>query len=115
MIDLTGKVAIVTGGTSGIGRAAAIAYAQQGAKVVVAGRRVAEGEETLSMIKAAGGDAVFVQTDVTQTADVKAMVDRAVAVFGRLDIAFNNAGVFGESPSLLDQTDDTNLNRVNDR
>jgi NAD(P)-dependent dehydrogenase (short-subunit alcohol dehydrogenase family) len=106
MIDLTGKVAIVTGGTSGIGRAAAFAYAQQGAKVVVAGRRVAEGEETLRMIKAAGGDAVFVQTDVTQAADVKAMVDRAVAVFGRLDIAFNNAGVFGESPSLLDQTDD---------
>jgi NAD(P)-dependent dehydrogenase (short-subunit alcohol dehydrogenase family) len=106
MINLTGKVAIVTGGTAGIGRATAIAYAQQGAKVVVAGRRVAEGEETVSMIKAAGGDAIFVQTDVTQASAVKAMIDRAVSTFGRLDIAFNNAGIFGESASLLDQTDD---------
>jgi NAD(P)-dependent dehydrogenase (short-subunit alcohol dehydrogenase family) len=106
MIDLTGKVALVTGGTSGIGRATAILYAQQGAKVVVAGRRVAEGEETVQMIKAAGGDALFVPADVTQASAVAATIDRAVAVFGRLDIAFNNAGVFGESPSLLDQTED---------
>ncbi|WP_157260160.1 SDR family oxidoreductase [Chamaesiphon minutus] len=105
-MNLTGKVAIVTGGTSGIGRAAAIAYAQQGAKVVVAGRRVAEGEETVRMIKAVRGDAIFVQTDVTQASAVKATIDRAVSTFGRIDIAFNNAGVFGESASLLDQTDD---------
>jgi NAD(P)-dependent dehydrogenase (short-subunit alcohol dehydrogenase family) len=106
MTNFTAKVALVTGGTSGIGRAAAIAYAKQGAKVVVAGRRVAEGEATVQTIKAAGGEAVFIQTDVTQTASVKAAIDRTVDVFGRLDIAFNNAGVFGETASLLDQTED---------
>jgi NAD(P)-dependent dehydrogenase (short-subunit alcohol dehydrogenase family) len=106
MINLSGKVAIVTGGTSGIGRATAIAYAQQGAKVMVAGRRVEEGQETVQLIKAAGGEALFTQTDVTQEADVKAMVDRTVSVFGRLDIAFNNAGTFGESGVLTEQTDD---------
>ncbi len=106
MINFAGKVAIVTGGTSGIGRAAAIAYAQQGAKIVIAGRRVAEGEETVRLIKAAGGEAFFSQTDVTQETDVKAMVDKTVEVFGRVDIAFNNAGVFGESAALTDQTDD---------
>jgi NAD(P)-dependent dehydrogenase (short-subunit alcohol dehydrogenase family) len=106
MINLSGKVAIVTGGTSGIGRATAIAYAQQGAKVVVAGRRVEEGQETVQLIKAAGGEAFFTQTDVTQEVDVKTMVDRTVSVFGRLDIAFNNAGMHGENAVLTEQTDD---------
>jgi NAD(P)-dependent dehydrogenase (short-subunit alcohol dehydrogenase family) len=106
MIDLAGKVAIVTGGTAGIGRAAAIAYAQQGAKVVVAGRRFEAGQETVRLIKAAGGEALFIQTDVTEETDVKTMVDRTVSVFGRLDMAFNNAGVFGESAVLTEQTDD---------
>jgi NAD(P)-dependent dehydrogenase (short-subunit alcohol dehydrogenase family) len=105
MINFSGKVAIVTGGTSGIGRAAAIAYAQQEAKVVVAGRRVDEGEKTVRLIKDAGGDALFVKTDVTQESDIKAMVDKTINTFGRLDIAFNNAGVYGENPSLIDQTD----------
>jgi NAD(P)-dependent dehydrogenase (short-subunit alcohol dehydrogenase family) len=105
MMNLSGKVAIVTGGTSGIGQATAIAYAQQGAKVVVAGRRVEEGEETVRLIKAAGGEALFVQTDVTQESEVKAMVDKTVEVFGRLDIAFNNAGAFGENASMSDQSD----------
>jgi NAD(P)-dependent dehydrogenase (short-subunit alcohol dehydrogenase family) len=105
MINFSGKVAIVTGGTSGIGRAAAIAYAQQEAKVVVAGRRVDEGEKTVRLIKDAGGDALFVRTDVTQESDIKAMVDKTINTFGRLDIAFNNAGVYGEAPSLIDQTD----------
>jgi NAD(P)-dependent dehydrogenase (short-subunit alcohol dehydrogenase family) len=106
MINLSGKVAIVTGGTSGIGRATAIAYAQQGAKVMVAGRRVEAGQETVRLIKAAGGEALFTQTDVTEETDVKAMVDRTVSVFGRLDMAFNNAGTFGESAVLTEQTDD---------
>jgi NAD(P)-dependent dehydrogenase (short-subunit alcohol dehydrogenase family) len=105
MMNLSGKVAIVTGGTSGIGQATAIAYAQQGAKVVVAGRRVEEGEETVRLIKAAGGEALFVQTDVTQESEVKAMVDKTVEVFGRLDIAFNNAGAYGENASMSDQSD----------
>jgi NAD(P)-dependent dehydrogenase (short-subunit alcohol dehydrogenase family) len=105
MMDFSGKVAIVTGGTSGIGQAAAIAYAQQGAKVVVAGRRVMEGEETVKTIKDAGGEAFFIQTDVIQESDIKAMVDKTVEVFGRLDIAFNNAGAYGENPSLSEQVD----------
>ena len=102
---LQDKVAFVTGGTSGIGRATAIAYAQQQAKVVVVGRRIDEGEETVRLIKEAGGEAIFVQADVTKEADVEAMVDKAVDVFGRLDIAFNNAGMGGESPSLTEQTE----------
>ncbi|MFM2314226.1 MAG: hypothetical protein RLZZ04_3502, partial [Cyanobacteriota bacterium] len=105
MMNFSGKVAIVTGGTSGIGKAAAIAYAQQGAKVVVAGRRSIEGEETVKIIKDSGGEAFFVQTDVLQESDVKAMVDKTVEVFGRLDIAFNNAGAYGENPSLREQLD----------
>jgi NAD(P)-dependent dehydrogenase (short-subunit alcohol dehydrogenase family) len=102
---LQDKVALVTGGTSGIGRATAIAYAKQQAKVVVVGRRIDEGEETVRSIKEAGGEAIFVRADVTQEADVKAMVDKAVSVFGRLDIAFNNAGTVGENPSLIEQTE----------
>jgi NAD(P)-dependent dehydrogenase (short-subunit alcohol dehydrogenase family) len=102
---LQNKVALVTGGTSGIGRATAIAYAQHQAKVVVVGRRIDEGEETVRLIKEAGGEAIFVQADVTKEADVKAMVDKAVGVFGRLDIAFNNAGTVGENPSLIEQTE----------
>ncbi|MEG4409063.1 SDR family oxidoreductase [Microcoleus sp. MON2_D5] len=100
---LQDKVALVTGGTSGIGRATAIAYAQQQAKVVVVGRRMDEGEETIRLIKKAGGEAIFVQADVTKEADVEAMVDKVVSVFGRLDIAFNNAGTVGENPSLIEQ------------
>jgi NAD(P)-dependent dehydrogenase (short-subunit alcohol dehydrogenase family) len=100
---LQDKVALVTGGTSGIGRATAIAYAQQQAKVVVVGRRIDEGEETVRSIEEAGGEAIFVQADVTKEADVEAMVDKAVSVFGRLDIAFNNAGTVGENPSLIEQ------------
>jgi NAD(P)-dependent dehydrogenase (short-subunit alcohol dehydrogenase family) len=105
MINFTGKVAIVTGGTSGIGRATAIGYAQQGAKVVVAGRRSIEGEEIVKIIKDAGGEAFFIQTDVTKESDVKTMIDKTVEVFGRVDIAFNNAGTYGENPSLSDQPD----------
>ena len=102
---LQDKVALVTGGTSGIGRTTAIAYAKQQAKVVVVGRRIDEGEETVRLIKDAGGEAIFVQADITKEADVKAMVDKAVSVFGRLDIAFNNAGMVGENPSLIEQTE----------
>ncbi|NJO96031.1 MAG: SDR family oxidoreductase [Pleurocapsa sp. CRU_1_2] len=102
---LQDKVALVTGGTSGIGRATAIAYAQHQAKVVVVGRRIDEGEETVRSIAEAGTEAIFVQADVTKEADVQAMVDKAVSVFGRLDIAFNNAGTVGENPSSIEQTE----------
>lgn len=91
--DYTGKVALVTGGTSGIGKATAIAFAQAGAKVVLSGRREKEGAAVVAEIERLGGTAAFVRADVAVEADVKAMVDFAVATHGRLDVAFNNAGV----------------------
>jgi NAD(P)-dependent dehydrogenase (short-subunit alcohol dehydrogenase family) len=106
MPNFAGKVALVTGGTSGIGRATAIAFAKEGASVLVAGRRKEEGEETARLVKDSGSQGVFIETDVTQDADVQAMVEKAIATFGRLDFAFNNAGAFGESASLIEQTQD---------
>lgn len=94
--SLKNKVALVTGGTSGIGEAAARALAGAGAKVVVAGRRESEGQAVVDAIEKVGGEALFVKTDVGREADVKALVDKAVARFGRLDIAFNNAGIEGQ-------------------
>lgn len=90
---LGGKAALVTGGGSGIGRAACVIFAREGAKVVVADVNVSGGEETANMVKNAGGDAIFVKTDVSKAADVEALVQRAVKAYGRLDCAFNNAGV----------------------
>jgi NAD(P)-dependent dehydrogenase (short-subunit alcohol dehydrogenase family) len=89
------KVALVTGGTSGIGRATALAFAEAGAKVVVAGRRETEGNEVVSLIKKGGGQALFVKTDVASEADVSALVEKTLAAYGRLDAAFNNAGIEG--------------------
>src|SRR6266581_6647084 len=93
--SLKDKVALITGGTSGIGEAAALQLAKTGAKVVVAGRRENEGQAVVKAIEKAGGQALFVKTDVSREADVKALVDKTVAKFGRLDFAFNNAGVAG--------------------
>ena len=104
--DLQDKVAIVTGGTSGIGREAAVLFARQGAKVVVAGRRVTEGDETISLIRAAGGEGLFVKTDVSRSADVQALVQKTVEKFGRLDIAFNNAGIEGNWVPIVDQSEE---------
>jgi NAD(P)-dependent dehydrogenase (short-subunit alcohol dehydrogenase family) len=110
------KVAIVTGGTSGIGRDTAVLFAQAGVKVVVAGRREAEGNETVEMIRAAGGDGFFVKTDVAIAADVQSLVRKTVEKFGRLDIAFNNAGIEGNLVPIViqpeadwDRTIDINL------
>lgn len=89
---LEGKVAIVTGAGRGIGRASAVRFAQEGAKVTVAEIREEFGRETLGLIEKAGGQASFVQTDVTKEADVKRMVDETVARWGCVDILFNNAG-----------------------
>jgi len=93
MKGLKGKVVIITGGASGIGRAAAQLFAQEGVKVVVADIQAEGGHETVSLIKRAGGEAVFVETDVSQEDQVRAMVARTVETYGRLDCAFNNAGV----------------------
>jgi NAD(P)-dependent dehydrogenase (short-subunit alcohol dehydrogenase family) len=98
------KVALITGATSGIGRATAVAFAQAGAKVVIAGRREAEGAAVVAEIKAAGGDALFVRTDVSVEADAKALVEKTVAAYGRLDFAFNNAGIFADAGPVTEAT-----------
>ena len=107
MSQFVGKVALITGGNAGIGRAAAIEFAKQGAKVVVSGRREKEGREVIAEIKALGGDALFVKTDVSKASDVKAMIDQTLATFGRLDFAFNNAGVEQLVTPLSDQSEDS--------
>ena len=95
------KVALITGGSSGIGRATALALAREGATVVVADLNVSEGEQTARQIKQAGGESIFVETDVSKADSVQAMVNRTVESFGRLDCAFNNAGV-GRGGSTVD-------------
>ena len=95
---LQDRVALVTGGGSGIGRAAALAYAREGARVVVAGRRAAELDETVRLIETAGGSALAVSTDVAKSGEVQALVKATVDRFGRLDAAFNNAGIEGFAP-----------------
>lgn len=92
-MSFDGKVVLVTGGTSGIGRETALQFAQAGAKVVLAGRRQQAGDAVVAEIQSAGGEAHFVQTDVSDENQVRHLVDETVRRFGRLDIAFNNAGV----------------------
>lgn len=104
--SLRNQVAIITGGTSGIGREAAILFAKAGAKVVVAGRREAEGKETLELVHAAGGEGIFVKTDVSRSAEVKELVQKTVKKFGRLDVAFNNAGIEGTWLPIAEQTEE---------
>lgn len=95
---LENKVALVTGATSGIGKATALALGVAGAKVVFSGRRDQEGEETAALIHKSGAECLFVRSDVSSEADVKALVQKTVETYGRLDCAFNNAGI--ESPSM---------------
>ncbi|KQM97464.1 hypothetical protein ASE85_14365 [Sphingobium sp. Leaf26] len=100
-----GRVALVVGGTSGIGLATAQAFATEGAKVMIAGRRVAEGEEGVSAIREAGGTAGFVQADITQPESVAAMVARTVETFGALHVAYNNAGITGTVNLFVEDAD----------
>ena len=93
--QFSGKVALVTGGASGLGRVSAIALAKEGAQIAVSDIAVSEGEATVQMITQAGGRAVFVKADVTKSNEVEAMVQETVKVFGRLDFALNNAGIDG--------------------
>ena len=98
------KVAIITGGSSGIGRAAAVALAKQGVKIAIAARRAKEGEETVRLVKEAGSEGIFVKTDVANENDVRSLVEKTVKQYNRLDYAFNNAGIEEMTTPLVDQT-----------
>jgi NAD(P)-dependent dehydrogenase (short-subunit alcohol dehydrogenase family) len=103
---LQGKVSLVTGASSGIGRAIALAYAREGAKVVVSDVNVAGGEETVSLVREQGGDAIFVPADVSRAEDCQRLVERTLAHYGRLDAACNNAGIGGELGPTADYVDE---------
>jgi NAD(P)-dependent dehydrogenase (short-subunit alcohol dehydrogenase family) len=92
---LDGKVALVTGGASGIGRATALTFAREGAKLIIADMNEDGGHQTVHMVKENGGDATFVRTDVSKAVEVQALISKAVETYGRLDCAHNNAGISG--------------------
>jgi NAD(P)-dependent dehydrogenase (short-subunit alcohol dehydrogenase family) len=112
---LAGKVALITGGTSGMGRATAMLFAQEGARVAITGRNEARGREVVAEIEQAGGTAIFVRSDVRFAGDCRRAVEETLQAFGRLDILFNNAGVLYANTVLdcteeeWDLTLDTNL------
>jgi NAD(P)-dependent dehydrogenase (short-subunit alcohol dehydrogenase family) len=111
--QLEGKVALVTGGSAGIGRAAALVFAREGAKVVVSDVDTKGGEETVRKVIDGGGDATFVRADVSLSEDVKSLVDAARKEYGRLDCAFNNAGIEG-SPGQTAEYEEAVWRRVLD-
>ena len=113
------SVALVTGAATGIGRASAIAFAREGAQVVAADVQASETEETVSLIKKAGGEAVFIRADVANAKDVRELIAKTVRAYGRLDVAHNNAGIRGERARIHDSTEedwdrviDTNLKGI---
>jgi NAD(P)-dependent dehydrogenase (short-subunit alcohol dehydrogenase family) len=111
MDRLQGKVALITGGGSGMGRASSLLFAEEGARVVVVDRVASSGDETVRMIRDAGGEASYVNADVAEAPDAEMMVSTAVATYGRLDVLFNNAGIEGPSVKLLEYGED-NWHRV---
>jgi NAD(P)-dependent dehydrogenase (short-subunit alcohol dehydrogenase family) len=110
-IHMEGKIALITGGSSGIGKATAQAFIKHGAKVIIADISVEAGEQVVKDLKQVGGEALFVRTDVSDAAAVEAMVRKTVDTFGRLDYAFNNAGIEGDS-APTGEVDWDNLDRV---
>lgn len=111
--EFTGKVALVTGAGSGIGRATALAFAEAGARVVVNDRNTDGGDDTVAQIIAAGGEAVLLIADVSQAEDVDRLIAQTVETYGQLDFAFNNAGIEGPSAEIRDG-DEADWNRVID-
>lgn len=112
MFNLTGKIALVTGSTSGIGKAAAIALAKQGATVIVSGRRESEGESVVKEIIANGGTAKYLSADITNPSEVSKLFQQSMNEYGKLDILFLNAGVFGYS-SIEDQSHENLDEQIN--
>jgi NAD(P)-dependent dehydrogenase (short-subunit alcohol dehydrogenase family) len=110
----TGKVAFVTGAANGIGRATALAFARKGAHVVVADISEQGNQETVHMIESLGGRAIAVRCDVTQVEDVKAALDKTIEAFGRLDFAFNNAGIEPRKPAPTAEYEEEEWNRIID-
>jgi NAD(P)-dependent dehydrogenase (short-subunit alcohol dehydrogenase family) len=108
---MLGKVVIVTGGASGIGRATALAFAREGAKVVIGDIDVAGCEKTVAAIREKGGEAIDLRADMTKSADIQSLVMRAVSEYGGLDCAFNNAGLVGSAAGIVD-TAEEDWNRV---
>jgi len=109
---LQDKVCIITGAGSGMGRTAALMFAAEGAKIVVAELSEPAGSETVHLVREAGGEATFVKVDVSNEADAKAMVDHAVATFGRVDVLYNNAGIMPEADHSVIDTDVGTWDRV---
>ena len=104
--SLTNKVALVTGGASGIGQATVLLFVREGAQVVIADVQVSAGNATIDQVRQAGGEGTFVECDVSEAAQVEALVDRCVQIYGRLDCAFNNAGILGEMGKTADCTEE---------
>jgi NAD(P)-dependent dehydrogenase (short-subunit alcohol dehydrogenase family) len=104
IVEMSTQVVLITGGLTGIGRAAAVAFAKKGAKVVVSGRRDEAGQALAKELRSLGSEAEFINADVRKEDDVRALVDKTIARFGRLDVAVNNAGTEGDRGGITDQT-----------
>lgn len=110
--DFSGQVALITGGSTGIGRATALAFAKAGAQVAIADVNEAAANETVSLIRNQQGEAIFIRTDVSQSADVQHMVKVVMETFGRLDCAFNNAGIAGQAAAPVHELPEEQWHRV---
>ncbi len=106
MNQFEGKVAVVTGASGGIGRASALAFAEKGARVVASDVQVDKGEETIRLIREKGGEALFVRTDVSRSADVQTLMAKTIETYGRLDYAVNNAGIGGANAPTADYSEE---------